>query len=135
MPIYKRCSRCGLRISSGTKCDCLKERHKEYDKYSRDKKSDAFYHSKEWELARITVRTLDKGIDVYIYITSSEVIFADMVHHIEPLKDNWDKRCDVDNLISLSTGTHSMIEKMYENDKSGTMKMLFEVIKRYRNYN
>ena len=52
MPIYKRCGRCGTRLPSGTKCECIKERHKEYDKYSRDKKADAFYHSIEWEIAR-----------------------------------------------------------------------------------
>ncbi len=133
MPIYKRCSRCGNRLSSGTKCPCLKERHKEYDKYYRDKKADAFYHSKEWELTRIRVLALDKGIDVYIYMTTGEVVLADAVHHIEPLKDNWDRRCDLDNLISLSSDTHSMIEALYKKDKQGTMVMLYDMLRRYRN--
>lgn len=132
MAIYKRCSRCNKRLLSGTKCDCLKERHREYDKLYRDKKSDAFYHSDEWKLTRIKVLDLDKAIDVYIYMKSGDVVLADAVHHIDPLKDNWSRRCDVENLISLSTETHSMIEKMYENDKDSTMKMLFSMVFEYR---
>jgi 5-methylcytosine-specific restriction enzyme A len=132
MPIYKRCGRCGKRISSGVKCDCFKGRHKEYDKFARDKKSDSFYHSDEWKLARKNALILDFGIDVYVYMTTGEVVLADAVHHIEPLKDNWDRRCDLSNLISLSSETHSMIEKMYEKDKEGTMKMLYEMIEKFR---
>lgn len=135
MAIYKRCTRCGVRSPSGSKCACLKKRHKEYDKYSRDKQSDMFYHSKEWELTRQRVLTLDKGVDVYLYMTTGEVVFADAVHHIEPLKDNWSRRCDLDNLISLSNETHSMIENLYKNDKQGMMKVLDEMLRRYRGEN
>lgn len=133
MPIYKRCGGCGKRLPSGTKCKCLKARHKEYDKYTRDKKSTSFYNSKEWELTREAVLVLDKGIDVYLYMTAGEIVLADTVHHINPLKDNWNRRCDKDNLMSLSSDTHSMIEKMYLKDKQGTMKMLYEILERYRN--
>lgn len=132
MPIYKRCGRCGKRLPSGTKCDCFKARHKEYDKYSRDKKSTEFYNSKEWELSRERALTLDKGIDVYLYMTTGDVVLADAVHHIEPLKDNWDRRCDIDNLISLSNDTHSKIEQMYKKDKIGTMNLLYKILRGYR---
>lgn len=132
MPIYKRCGRCGNRISSGTTCSCVNLRHKEYDKYSRDKKSDSFYHSDEWELTRNNVLSIDKGIDVYLYMTTGKVVLADAVHHIEPLKDNWVRRCDIENLISLSNDTHSMIEAMYKRDKEETMKSLYEIVRRYR---
>ena len=132
MPIFKRCGRCGNRISSGSTCPCVKLRHKEYDKYTRDKKSDSFYHSDEWEQTRKYVLTLDKGIDVYLYMTTGKLVLADAVHHIEPLKDNWDRRCDLENLISLSHDTHSMIEAMYKKDKVETMKSLFEMVRRYR---
>ena len=132
MPIYKRCSQCGKRLPSGSRCDCLKLRHKEYDKYSRDKKLDDFYHSGEWELTRKEVLLLDKGIDVYLYMISGQVVLADMIHHIEPLKDNWDRRCDIDNLFSLSHDIHSMIEAMYKKDKQETMKLLYEMLKEYR---
>ncbi len=50
--IYKRCSRCGKRIESGKTCECRKQRHKEYYKYSRDKKANAFYDSHNWNRMR-----------------------------------------------------------------------------------
>jgi len=132
MAIYKRCSRCNNRLPSGTKCACLKKRHKEYDKYTRDNRSTSFYNSKEWELTRGAVLALDKGIDVYEYMTNGDVLLADTVHHIDPLKDNWDRRCDIENLMSLSSDTHSMIEQMYLKDKQGTMRKLYEVLEVYR---
>lgn len=132
MAIYKRCGRCGKRLPSGTKCDCLKERHKEYDKYSRDKKADGFYHSKEWKITRDTVLTLDCYVDVYAYMEEHRVVAADMVHHIEPLRDNWDKRFDIGNLISLSSDTHSKIEQMYKNDKGGMIEKLNQMVNDFR---
>ncbi len=132
MPIYKRCSRCGNRLPSGSKCECLKQRHKEYDKNYRDKDSTGFYHSRLWKDARHNALILDGYTDVYIYMTTGEIVTADTVHHIDPLKDNWNRRYDTDNLMSLSHDTHSKIEKMYEKDKVGTMKMLYEMLRRYR---
>lgn len=92
MPIYKRCSRCGRRLLSGSICSCIKERHKEYDRYSRDRKSRQYYHSKEWMMVREAVLDMDGGIDVYLYMKEGKTVFADTVHHIVPLKDDWNKR-------------------------------------------
>lgn len=41
--IYKRCSRCGKRLEVGQTCECVKQRHKEYDRCSRDKDAAKFY--------------------------------------------------------------------------------------------
>ena len=124
MPIYMRCSRCGKRIQTGTKCECLKayrkKRHQEYDTGSRDKRSKAFYNSAEWERTRAAVLNLDDGIDVYVYMTTGKIMMADTVHHIEPVKDNWDIRLD------------PKIEQMYKKDKAGTQKKLQEMLERYR---
>ena len=76
MPIYKRCSRCGKRMEAGKRCPCLKARHKEYDKYSRDKKSRQFYNGKEWEARRAEALETDGGIDVYLYMTQGIVVAA-----------------------------------------------------------
>lgn len=57
---------------------------------------------------------------------------ADTVHHIIPLKDNWEKRNDVDNLMSLHHDTHSMIEQMYKQDKDKTVNQLQEMLREYR---
>lgn len=132
MPLYKRCSRCGKRIPSGTKCACIKERHKEYDKYSRDNKSKQYYRSNEWRASRAVALELDQGIDVYLFMTEGIVKIADTVHHIAPLRDNWESRNDINNLMSLHHDTHSTIEKMYKKDRTGTEKLLKKMLLEYR---
>ena len=132
MPMFKRCSRCGKRIPSGSRCSCHTQRHKEYDRLSRDRRTKQFYDSKEWEHARAAGLEADEGIDVYLYMTSGKIMAADTVHHIIPLKDNWEKRNDVDNLMSLHHDTHSMIEQMYKQDKHGMIRKLQEMVQRYR---
>lgn len=132
MPIYKRCSRCGKRIEAGTICKCLKDRHKEYDKYSRDRRSKQYYNSREWEAARELVLQLDEGIDVYVYMTQGIVIRADTVHHIVPLKEDWSLRSKEDNLISLNNDTHSMIEQQYRKNKKEMQEALKAMVQQYR---
>ena len=132
MPIFKRCSRCGRRLPAGSTCPCLKRRHQEYDRYSRDKKSKDFYSGKEWEIAREAALDADGGIDVYLYMTQDKVVVADSVHHIAPLKDDWSLRAELTNLISLHHDTHSQIEAMYKRDKAGTQAMLRKILEEYR---
>lgn len=132
MPIYKRCSRCGKRIESSSKCSCLKERHREYDRYSRDRRSKQYYSSREWEIARDNALTADGGIDVYMYMTEGIVLLADTVHHIVPLKDDWNKRSVISNLMSLNHDTHSMIEQMYKKDIVRTQSLLMKMLHDYR---
>lgn len=132
MPIYKRCSRCGARIPTGSICRCNSIRHKEYDRFSRDAKSKAFYNSKEWREAQRFVLETDGGIDVYAYMTTGQIIAADTVHHIIPLRDDWSKRIEISNLISLSGATHGRIEKAYHTDKSRMIRELKEMVETYR---
>lgn len=65
-------------------------------------------------------------------MTESIVVLADTVHHIIPLQDEWEKRNDISNLMSLSGETHSMIEQMYKKDKDGMEKKLHEMLQQYR---
>ena len=132
MPIYKRCSRCGKRVDSGSTCQCIKERHKEYDRYSRDRESKGFYSGKEWKRARLSALELDEGIDVYLFMTQGEVVVANTVHHIIPLRT--DKRLGVEltNLMSLNHNTHSEIEKKYKNNESEMMSKLSHMLMKYR---
>ncbi len=132
MPIYKRCSRCGKRLEIGKVCECHRQRHKEYDKHCRDKRSTQYYHSKEWERIREEALQADDGIDVYMYMTKGEILVADTVHHILSLKDNWNKRNDIENLMSLHHDTHSLIEQMYKKDKEKIQVELKEMLLEYR---
>lgn len=97
-------------------CPCQKARRSEsnrlYDKHQRDRRSTTFYNSAEWERVRRRVLDLDK-IDVYLYMTQGRVVPADTVHHIVPLKSDWNKRLDISNLMSLHHDTHSTLEREY----------------------
>lgn len=132
MPLFKRCSRCGRRLPAGSTCPCVKRRHQEYDRYSRDKKSKGFYNGQEWLSARAAALDADGGIDVYLYMTQGMMVAADSVHHIVPLKEDWSLRADLSNLISLHHDTHSRIEAMYKQDKTGTQEALRKMLEEYR---
>lgn len=69
---------------------------------------------------------------MYMFMTEGIVIAADTVHHIVPLKDDWNKRIDIDNMMSLSNDTHSTIEQMYKKNKSEMIRKLQEMLKEYR---
>jgi len=135
--IYKICSRCGKRIPEGMTCPCQQRRKaesdKHYDRYQRDKKSTDFYRSPVWQLTRQRVLNMDKGIDVYQYVVNGRVMAADTVHHIVPLKSDWNKRLDINNLMSLHHDTHSAIEREY--DRVGEKVMVYsllEILGKYR---
>lgn len=140
MPIYKRCSRCGNRIPSGTKCPCIieiekqrkKARDKYYDDNVRDKVADDFYHSKEWEIARDDAIAHYVGMDIYSYYILGKIEYGHTVHHIVPLKDAWDKRINRNNLIYLTESNHQLIHKaMREGKYHETIQMLQDLIIRY----
>ena len=130
--IYKRCSRCGKRILEGTKCQCSKERHKEYKKYRTDKKEERFYSSGEWLTIKDKVKDIYNDIDIYSYYVLNTVEVGQTVHHIDPIKDNWDRRLDIDNLIYLTESNHRKIHKAMLKDKEGTMRMLYTLIMQYK---
>lgn len=132
MPIYKRCGRCGKRILSGSRCSCSKSRHKEYDRYSRDKKSKQYYDSGEWNRSRAAALETDQGCDVYVFMTEGRILDADTVHHIIPLKEDWRKRNNIENLMSLNHDTHSFIESLYRKDKKKIQKDLQKMLMEYR---
>ena len=135
MPIYKRCSRCGRRIPTGATCPCVRERnaarHRDYDRNRRDSRSKKFYNSDEWKRTKEQVLNLD-GMDVYVFMTTGRVMAADTVHHIVPLRDDWSKRCDKNNLMSLHSTTHSMIEQEYRKNKMMMEKKLSKMLSDFR---
>ena len=129
--IYKRCSRCGKRIEVSSKCSCYNARHKEYKKYRKDTREDKFYSSREWTKTRDIAKAKYNGIDIYSYYVLKRVEHGQTIHHIEEIKDNWDRRLDIDNLIYLTESNHQLIHKMYKENKKDTMNLLFSLIKRW----
>lgn len=112
-----------------------KERHKEYDSHCRNQTAKTFYNSGEWRAARARALARDTGIDIYLYITEGVVVPADMVHHIMELKEDYSKRCDIENLISVSERTHkTVIDEAYKDEikKAKMQQTLRECIQEYK---
>lgn len=131
--IYKRCSRCGKRLEAGQTCECVKQRHKEYDKYSRDKEASQFYSSASWKRMRQYILDKYDSIDVYAYILYGQIEKADTVHHIIELKDDKSQALVEQNLIPVSSSTHNIIHASYDKskaDKQAMQSILYECLRR-----
>lgn len=136
--LLKLC-KCGKLIPQREKyCkECNKtvnERHKEYNKYRRNKKHNAFYFSTPWIKVRAKVLQDFNYIDIYQYYVNNKVVKAEMVHHIVELEEDWSKRLEVSNLIPLSNATHNMITNLYKDERKRKelQKLFYELIDRYR---
>ena len=118
MPIYKRCSYCGKRISSGTVCTCVKRRHKEYDQ-AKDKEIKGFYSSRSWQVVRQKAIGRYSQLDLISYFEDNQIVYGETVHHIIPIKEDWTKRYELDNLIYITEQHH---QQLHEAMKAGKAK-------------
>lgn len=92
-----------------------RERHKEYDAHCRNQTAKAFYNSSEWKATRARVLARDTGIDIYLYITEGGLYRLIQYIILLKLMEDYSRRCDLDNLISISEATH-------RHDKQGHTK-------------
>lgn len=112
-----------------------KKSYKDYKMYRSDKREQTFYNSKEWKQLRLAELGYFNGLDIFQYYVNHRVINADLVHHIVEVKDDWNKRLDIPNLITINKNeTHNLIHAEY--NKGGTYKtnmqeLLRELIKKY----
>ena len=113
--ITKVCPRCGKRLTLSERCSCYSKRYQD-DKHDSD--FDRFYQSIDWKTAKKLAKKRFHGIDVYEWYKSGLIVYGKTVHHIEPIKDNWEKRLDKDNLIYLCESNHRIIHKMLENEET-----------------
>lgn len=131
--IYKRCSRCGKRIEAGQTCECVKQRHKEYNKYSRNKISSEFYDSVNWKRIREYIKNKYDGIDVYAYVVFGQIEQATLVHHIVEIEDDKSQALVERNLIPVSVSSHNLIHQAYNESESSKRAMqttLYECLRR-----
>jgi 5-methylcytosine-specific restriction protein A len=87
-----------------------REKNSFYDRYKRDKKVNEFYRSADWNKARQQALLRDNGLCMHCY-RDKRIVMADMVHHVVAVKDDWSKRLEIDNLISLCNSCHNKIHK------------------------
>lgn len=72
-----------------------------------DKKTKQFYNSKAWQMIRGKVLARDHYLCQHC-LKKNIIQPAETVHHIEHLKENWDKALDESNLISLCLICHNI---------------------------
>ena len=118
------CSRCGI-VPRGHKCP-----YRTYKKKAYDTEADRFRISRRWTNKSIEIRQRDRYLcrvcEANLYNTIQQFNYNELdVHHIEKLSDNFDKRLDNDNLITLCRYHHKMAD-----DGKIPKKVLYELIKK-----
>lgn len=134
----KICSRCNRRLISISKkycevCDTKANgRHKEYKRYRTDDKEQRFYSNPDWRIKREKIKHTDNGYCL-LCLNNNERKAMDTVHHIVELKEDWDKRFDDDNLISLCESCHQVVHKQYKTYEKGKVQNILKaILRRFR---
>lgn len=106
----KTCKYCGV-VDEGHICPHRKPRQK-----SGSRETDRFRKTKVWTNKSLEIRQRDKFLCQVclrnLYNTLSFLNFKTVeVHHITPIEEDYNRRLDNDNLISLCSYHHKMAEK------------------------
>ncbi|MEC2307821.1 HNH endonuclease [Bacillus atrophaeus] len=93
-------------------CDAHKKQQQEetkhYNKHSRNKTITSFYKSTDWKRTRQLALIRDNYLCQHC-LKDHCFTPADMVHHIVEVKEDWAKRLDLDNLVSLCNACHNKV--------------------------
>ena len=130
MAIYKTCIRCGKQIKSSERCSCIKQRYlnEEEDEYKQ------FYKGKLWKKTKEIAIKKYAGIDIYSFFIENYLEYGFTLQHIIPLKECWEKRADLNNLIFLTESNHRKIHKIMEkggNEREKMIQTLLDLVKKY----
>ena len=117
MAIYRRCGKCGKKIEQGATCKCLKDTVKEYNRnirYNKDNKEySSFYNTTHWNRMSKYIRSKYNGLCLVCYVRYKIMNGANVVHHIIELKEDYSKRLEEDNLITLCHSCHNILHSNY----------------------
>lgn len=110
MPIISRCSLCGQTKPPGKPCPfCQRKR---WNSQQREQEISQFYNSRGWGTLRKVTQQAQGNIDLLLWHENSQIIIADVVHHIIPIRADWSLRLNADNLICLSDQSHKQIHDL-----------------------
>ena len=107
--MFVTCSRCGV-VKRGHICP-----HKTYRKKTKDSNADKFRSSSAWTKKSIEIRQRDKYLCKVCMANRHNTIrqfnYDKLeVHHIIPIHEDYNKRLDNDNLITLCNYHHKLAE-------------------------
>ncbi len=105
--ITKKCSKpfCKNKVPARQKTPYCEE-HKPKQQKQYDEKTRKFYNSTTWRKLRQTVNMKYHGLCAEC-LEHDDVVKGDVVHHIIEIKQDWEKRFDIDNLILLCHACHA----------------------------
>lgn len=114
-----RCSECEAKLTNRNR-----KGYKQYKSKRTDIKEQKFYSpsNREWKITRQAVINRDNGICL-LCDSKNNRGYVDDVHHIVELKEDWSRRCDMMNLISLCKRCHLYVHKMYRKDSKSKKEM------------
>lgn len=113
----KYCNKC-----KSKQLEKISARNKHYDRYYRDTKSKAFYNSSAWKRLTSIVKIRNNGLCALCY-HNGVATKGTIVHHIIPIKDNWNKRLDITNCILLCAECHNKVHCDYDRNKEARESM------------
>lgn len=111
--LMRICGVCGRQVKVGETCPCMKDRQKAYDRDNRNKKSASLYHSRQWQLLQLAVKSRANFLDEYIMYYEKRMTAGRIAHHIIPVDERPDLAFNPQNLIYVSDKTHKMIHDAY----------------------
>ena len=107
----KTCKYCGI-VPEDHICPY---KRKKYNKYSKDKAQDKFRNTAAWQKKREYIKRRDRYLCQVcitgLFDTLNELTYQDLeVHHILPIEEDYNRRLDDDNLITICSYHHKMAE-------------------------
>lgn len=141
--ILHKCSRRGCsKLTQGDKyCklhkDTEQERYKEYKMRKKNdeeyKKANDFYNKDSWIRLRNYMRNKYLGLCIVCWAKGKTVDLY-TIHHVEELRDKFDRGLDASNLIAVCSSCHKRIHDEYlkgTQEKMNMQKILFGLVKKF----
>ncbi|KEI02897.1 HNH endonuclease [Clostridium phage CWou-2020a] len=128
MPVYRKCTECGNKISLGSLCKCEEEkRRRTYKVYktkrlqdSQERERQRFYSNKFWLNLSEEVKKDFFGMCLMCWNNELD-ISSQYTHHIQTTKERFDLRLCKENLVPLCDSCHKQVHKLM--DKSHIEKI------------
>lgn len=98
----KRCPECEVKAEEERKQHI---RNYKINTYERDSKYNKFYKSKEWNTVRQLAIVRDHAL-CKDCLDNNVITPYNTVHHVVPIKEDWSRRLDINNLICLCESCH-----------------------------
>jgi 5-methylcytosine-specific restriction endonuclease McrA len=117
------------------KAESIRQRNIKYDKtvrLVRDKQYHDFYLSNEWEQLKVFINRKYKGLCLYSYLIDKQIVQADIIHHIVEIKEDWELRLSIANLIPLSNRVHNRIHLMYKDNREEAQAFLRRLLNQWK---